>query len=40
VQLASACALRDTIEDPLVFTAYDTNLNSAAAAEGLGVLDV
>jgi predicted nucleic acid-binding protein len=40
VQLASACALRDLIQDLVFFAAYDTDLNSAAVAEGLGVLDV
>lgn len=39
IQLASACVLRDATQDRVLFTAYDNTLNSAAVAEGLGVLD-
>ena len=38
VQLASACATRDAIDEPLLFAAFDQRLCEAAAAEGFDLL--
>ena len=38
VQLASACATRDAIEEDLLFAAFDKRLCEAAATEGFGLL--
>lgn len=37
VQLASACAARDALEEDLIFVAFDKALCDAAAAEGLAL---
>lgn len=38
LQLASACAVRDCVEDELAFSSLDDRLNMAAELEGLAVL--
>ncbi len=37
LQLASAVTLRDRVADSLLFSSWDDQLNSAAAAEGLAL---
>lgn len=38
LQLASACAIRDRVEEELAFCSFDDRLNRAAELEGLAVL--